>query len=80
MAFTMNKKLVFIDNMQLINSSLEALVKNLTDSDFKYLSEECSGEQLNLVNHKGVYPFEYMKSFESFLKINCQIGVNFIVL
>ena len=29
MAFIMNKKLVFIDNMQFINSSLEALVKQI---------------------------------------------------
>ena len=35
MAFTINKNLVFIDSMQYINSSLDALVKNLSDNDFK---------------------------------------------
>ena len=38
MAFTVHKKFVFIDSMQLMNSCLEVLVKNLTDNDFKYLS------------------------------------------
>ena len=36
MAFTINKNLVFIDSMQFMNSSLDALVKNLSDNGFKY--------------------------------------------
>ena len=52
MAFTITKSLVFIDNMQFMNSSLDALVKNLSDNDFKYLSEEFSGEVLELVKPK----------------------------
>ena len=44
MAFTINTKLVFIDSMQFMNSSLDLLVKNLSDNDFEYLSEEFSGE------------------------------------
>ena len=39
-----------------MNSSLNSLVKNLSDNDFKYLSEEFSGEFLELVKQKGVYP------------------------
>ena len=42
MAFTINNNLVFIDSMQFINSSLHSLVKNLSDNDFKYLSQEFS--------------------------------------
>ena len=38
MAFTMNKNFAFIDSVQLMNSCLEVLVKDLTDNDFKYLS------------------------------------------
>ena len=66
MAFTLNKHLVFTDNMLFINSSLDKLFKNLTDKDFKYLSEEFSNEQLKLVNEKGIYPYEYMNSFKKF--------------
>ena len=35
MAFTINKNLFFIDSMQFMNSILDALVKNLSDNDFK---------------------------------------------
>ena len=48
-AFKINGNLVFIDSIQFMNSGLDALVKNLTDNDFKYLSQEFNGEQLNLV-------------------------------
>ena len=34
-AFTINKNLVFIDSKQFMNTSLEKLVKNLSDNDFK---------------------------------------------
>ena len=40
MAFFLDKNLVFIDDMQLMNPSLDKLVKNLSDEDFKYLVEK----------------------------------------
>ena len=49
MAFTLNENFVFIDSMFFMNSNLDKLVKNLTDQDFVFLSEELSGEQLKLV-------------------------------
>ena len=49
-----------------MNSSLDKSVKNLNDKDFKYLSEEFSGEKLKLVKQKGVHPYEYMNSFKRF--------------
>ena len=44
MALTFNKNLLYVDSMQFINSSLDALVKNLSENDFKYLSQEFNGE------------------------------------
>ena len=44
MAFTINRNLIFIDSVQFMNSSLDSLVKNLSDNDFKYLSEEFSSD------------------------------------
>ena len=38
MSFSINNKLSFIDNFQFLSSSLDSLVKNLGDNDFKYLS------------------------------------------
>ena len=80
MAFTIKRNLVFIDRMQFMDSSLESLVKNLPDHDFVCLSEEFSGEFLKLVKQKGVYPYDYMDSFEMFLKINYLINASFLVL
>ena len=53
MAFTIIKNLIFIDNMQFIDSSLDVLVKNLTYNDFKHLSQEFNGNLLKLVKQKG---------------------------
>ena len=40
----------------------------MSDNDFKYLSEEFTGRLLKLVKEKGVYPYEYMDSFEKFFE------------
>ena len=80
MAFTINRNLIFIDSMQFMNSNLDSLVKNLTDNDFKYLSEEFSSEFLELVKQKEVSPYEYIASLRSFLKRNYLINVSFLVL
>ena len=67
MAFIVNRWLVFIDSMQFMNSSLEKLVENLGSDDFKCLSEVFSDNaQLKLVKYKGVYPYEWLDSFEKF--------------
>ena len=60
------KDLVFIDSMQFMNSSLNKLVKNLSDEDFNYLVEEFGSKDLRLLKQKGAYPYEYMNSFERF--------------
>ena len=49
--------------MQFMNSSLYKLVKNLSDEDFKYLTEEFDFKNLELLKQKGDYPYEYMNSF-----------------
>ena len=66
MVFTINENLVFTDSIQFMNSSLDTLVKNLSDIDFKHLVQEFSSEFLKLVKQKGVYPHEYMDSFKKF--------------
>ena len=49
-----------------MNSSLDKLVKNLSDKDIKYLIEEFGSEYLELLKQKGAYPYECMNSFERF--------------
>ena len=70
MAFTINNNLVFIDSMQFMYSSLDALIKTLLDNGFKYLSKTFSSDLLELVKQKGVYPYEYMDSFKNFSEDN----------
>ena len=65
-AFTINRNWFFIDSMQFMKSSLDSLVKNLSDNDFKYLSKEFSSEFLKLVKQKGVYSYAYMDNFKKF--------------
>ena len=65
MAFTINSNLVFIDSMQFMNPSLDALVKNLSEND---LSQEFSGDVSELVKWKGVYPYKYTDSFKKFFE------------
>ena len=52
--------------MQFMNSSLDKLVKNLSDNDFKYLTEEFGSKNLELLKQKGAYPYENMDSFKRF--------------
>ena len=73
MAFFLNKNLVFIDSMQFMNSSLEKLVKNLSDDDFKYLTKEFGSKNLELLKQKGAYSYEYMDSLKDLVQKNCLI-------
>ena len=66
MAFFLGRNLVFIDSMQFMNSSLDKLVNNLSDEDFKYLVEEFFSENLEILKQKCAYPYEYINSFKRF--------------
>ena len=48
MSFSINKKLIFIDSFQFLSFSLDTLVKNLSNDDFKYLSQEFDNNVLDL--------------------------------
>ena len=49
-----------------MNSSLEKLVKNLSDNDFKYLTKEFGSKTLELLKQKDAYPYKCMDSFKKF--------------
>ena len=52
--------------MQFLNSSLDKLVKNLLDEDFKDLVEEFGSQNLEILKQKGAYPYECMNNFARF--------------
>ena len=79
MNFTLDKNIVFIDSMLFLNSSLDKLVRNLGSEDFKHLCGVFSGEKLDLVTKKGVYPYEYLDSFKSLWRINHLTLIVFLV-
>ena len=66
MTYFLNKRLVFIDSIQFMNSSLQKLVKNLSGNDLKYLTEEFGSKNFELLKQKDAYPYEYMNSFKRF--------------
>ena len=52
--------------MQFTNSSLDKLVKKVSDEGFMYLVEEFGSKHLELLKQKGAYSYEYMNSFKRF--------------
>ena len=68
LAFMLGNHLTFIDSFQFMSSSLDKLVSNLPAEALKYTSERFQKEKLNLMTRKGIYPYDYMDSFEKFNK------------
>ena len=66
MAFMLGNHLTFIDSFQFMSSSLEKLVSNMPKKSFKYTSEVFEGKEFDLMVRKGVYPYDYMDSFDKF--------------
>ena len=66
MAFMLGNHLNFIDSFQFMSSSLDKLVSNLPKDDLIYTSKVFKGKRLNLMSQKGVYPYDFMDSFEKF--------------
>ena len=67
-SFIINNKLIFIDSIQFLSSSFDNLIENLSEDDFKYLTQEFDNNVLDIVKEQGFYPYEYMSDFEKFKK------------
>ena len=52
--------LKFVDTMNFMQTSLEKLVNNISKNLFQHTSRCFSGDQLDLMLPKGVYPYDYM--------------------
>ena len=66
MAFMLGKNLTFIDSLQFMSQSLSSLVNNLPTEAFIYTSQQFKGKNFELMKQKGVYPYDYMDSFDKF--------------
>ena len=57
----------FIDSLKFMSSTLDSLTKNLVSSGKELFGfEDYSKDQYNLLTRKGVYPYEYMDSWNRF--------------
>ena len=63
-------KIIFKDSLKFMSSSLEALVKNLSDDAFINLLKYFTPEEVELIKQKGFYPYEYMDRIEKFNEPN----------
>ena len=79
MNFTLNRDIVFIDSMLFMKSSLDKLVKNLSDDDFKYLSEVFIGEKLELVKKRVFILMSILIVLENLKKLIYLILINLLV-
>ena len=66
LAFMLGNHLTFIDSFQFMSSSLDKLVNNVPKNDLIYTSQVFKGKKLDLMSKKGVYPYDFMDSFEKF--------------
>ena len=67
MAVMLGNSLVFIDSFQFMSQSLANLVNNLPKDALKYTREFFKKDKyFNLMTKKGVYPYDYMDSFDKF--------------
>ena len=63
-----------------MNCGLEEPVKNLSDNDFKYLTEKPGSKNLELFRQKDAYPYEHMTVLKDLVKKNCLMENAFIAL
>ena len=66
MAFMLGNHLTFIDSFQFMSSGLDKLVSNLPKEALKFTSQKFQGKKLDLMSQKGVYPYDFMDSFDKF--------------
>ena len=66
MAFMLGNHLNFTDSFQFMSSSLDKLVNNIPKDDLIYTSQVFKGKELDLMSKKGVYPYDFIDSFEKF--------------
>ena len=61
-----NKNIIFLNSHQFLKDSLDSLLGNLKDDDFKHLLSEFSEDKLEL-RIKDSYPYEWVDSYKKFL-------------
>ncbi|XP_058974383.1 uncharacterized protein LOC131800720 [Musca domestica] len=64
-----NLELRFLDSFRFMSASLDSLAKNLPPSEFKAVRTQFPNDaDFNLMTRKGVFPYEYISSFNKLLE------------
>ena len=65
---TMKKLEIIVTWLENLEAQLTGVVtfKNMSDNDFKYLTEKFGSKYLGLLKQKDAYPYEYMDNFKRF--------------
>ena len=70
-------ELRFIDSFKFMSSSLDSLVNNLAKGDHRFWGfEEYSDKQCDLLIRKGIYPYEYMDSWDRFNETSLPVAIS----
>ena len=70
MELSVEMDLRFIDSFRFMGSSLDSLVNNLNRGGHKFEGfDNCTQKQKSLLLRKGVYPYEYMNSWDKFFEV-----------
>ena len=67
MSIIIIRNIVFLDSLQFLKASLDDLVGNLEDQDFKHLWSEFPKDKLEILKRKGAYPYEWVDSYKQIL-------------
>ena len=77
MNIIVNNSIVFLDSLQFCKASLDSLVSNLNNDDFKYLMSEFPKDKLEILKRKDAYPYEWVDSNKKFIYPRLQPKENF---
>ena len=66
MSIIVKNSIVFLDSLQFLSASLDALAGNLEDKGFKHLLSEFPNDKLEILKRKDSYPYEWVDSYKAF--------------
>ena len=63
MSFIVNKKVIFLDSLQFLKSSLANLAANLEDTDHKHLLAKFPEDKLNLLKETDIFSYVWIDDY-----------------
>ena len=77
MSIIANNSIVFLDSLQFCKASLDSLLSNPNNDDFKHLMSEFPKDKLEILKRKDAYPYEWVDSNKKFIYPRLQPKENF---